>query len=184
MEVATTCLLWDAIAPHIFGRFERTSKKSDNDITSTDYRRSLEVRHIMHLSALLGGLLILGSRRSLQTDCPSFSEYSQERHPPFSSGRYRLSSQRPAPSCRTFVSPEVDDTIIQLRRTIRDPDLYRLFSNAFPNTLDTTVRWRGRAANNSAEELAFIITGTLSALLVNGLMLEWCRRGHQRHVAT
>lgn len=32
-----------------------------------------------------------------------------------------------------------------------------------PNTLDTAIRWQGSAANNSNEELAFIITGDMYA---------------------
>ena len=68
---------------------------------------------------------------------------------------------RPAPQCRTFRVQDVDDIITQYQNIIKDPDLYRLFENAYPNTLDTAVRWKGVAANNSAEELAFIITGDI-----------------------
>jgi hypothetical protein len=39
------------------------------------------------------------------------------------------------------VSPAVDAIIEDLKERLIDKDLARLFENAFPNTLDTTVRW-------------------------------------------
>jgi meiotically up-regulated gene 157 (Mug157) protein len=100
----------------------------------------------------------------VQAQCPDYSQYSQLVHPPLSTGRYQLSYMRPSPECRTFNSSVVEDTITSMKSTIKDPDLYRLFENSFPNTLDTAVKWRGVAANNSAEELTFLITGDINAM--------------------
>ena len=99
--------------------------------------------------------------------CPDYSQYSKQRNEPFSSGVRQLPFQRPRADCRTFVSQEVEDTIARMQTTIQDPDLYRLFENTFPNTLDTAIKWRGYAwaeegGNTfSDEELAFIITGDM-----------------------
>jgi meiotically up-regulated gene 157 (Mug157) protein len=99
-----------------------------------------------------------------QSQCPDYSQYSQQVHQPLSTGRYQLSYMRPSPECRTFNSSVVEDTITSMKSIIKDPDLYRLFENSFPNTLDTAVKWRGYAANNSAEELTFLITGDINAM--------------------
>lgn len=101
---------------------------------------------------------------TVTAQCPDYSEYSQQVHPPLSSGRYQLSYMRPDPACRTFNSSVVEDTIKDMQSVIKDPDLYRLFQNSFPNTLDTAVKWRGYAANNSDEELTFLITGDINAM--------------------
>jgi uncharacterized protein len=63
---------------------------------------------------------------------------------------------------------------------MRDPDLARIFENAFPNTLDTTVRWHVDGINNHASKTklardqgkwegaqSFIVTGDINA--------EWLR---------
>ena len=96
--------------------------------------------------------------------CPDYKVYSKQHHGPYSEGAYNLSYQRPPLPCRTWNSSEVDDSIESMRDTIADPDLFRIFQNAFPNTLDTAIRWHGVAANNSEEELTFIITGDINAM--------------------
>lgn len=96
--------------------------------------------------------------------CPNYDGYSKERHPPFSPGRYKLPFQRPAPWCRTFHSRDVEDVIGKMKSAITDPDLYRLFQNTYPNTLDTAIRWKGVSWDDDEEELTFIITGDINAM--------------------
>lgn len=110
------------------------------------------------LSSLLAGLAAAAE------SCPDYSDYAQQRHEPFSSGQHKLSYQRPAPACRTFNSSDVEEVIERMESAISDPDLYRLFQNTYPNTLDTAIKWRGVAANNSDEELTFVITGDINAM--------------------
>lgn len=100
--------------------------------------------------------------------CPDYSHYSRQKHEPYSSGVHQLPFQRPSAECRTFVSQDVEDTIARMQSIIKDPDLYRLFENTFPNTLDTAIKWRGYAwadeeerSTFTEEELTFIITGDM-----------------------
>ena len=67
-----------------------------------------------------------------------------------------------ASSCgqKTFVSKAVEATIEQTRPKIKDEKLRWMFENCFPNTLDTTVRYKmkdGRADT-------FVITGDIDAM--------------------
>jgi meiotically up-regulated gene 157 (Mug157) protein len=103
--------------------------------------------------------------------CPIYTTYSAQRHEPSSKGRHALSYMRPILPCRTFYSQEVEDTIERLKDVIVDPDLFRLFENSWPSTLDTTIAWRGWSNTTNVdgeegepEELTFVITGDIEAM--------------------
>ncbi|CAK7233859.1 hypothetical protein SCUCBS95973_008738 [Sporothrix curviconia] len=98
-------------------------------------------------------------------DCPDYASHATSHaHEPFSSGRYRLPYQRPSASCRRFQAPEVEATIEAMRKLVRDPDLFRLFENCFPNTLDTAIAWHGLGEGTADEELTFVTTGDINAM--------------------
>lgn len=96
--------------------------------------------------------------------CPDYSDYSKVVHEPLSSGKYKLAYQRPTEDCRTFKSQGMEDLLTRMEDVIKDPDLYRLFQNAYPSSLDTAVKWKGVAADNAEEELTFLITGDINAM--------------------
>lgn len=96
--------------------------------------------------------------------CPEYIDYAKEIHEPRTTGKYKLAFQRPTENCRTFKSQGVEDVLTRMQSTIADPDLYRLFQNSYPNTLDTAVKWKGYAADNAQEELTFLITGDINAM--------------------
>lgn len=84
--------------------------------------------------------------------------------------------QRPAPHCRTFSSSLVEDIIGNVTARMEDKDLARIFENAFPNTLDTTVRWHVDGTERHTKRYkdgawagaqSFIVTGDINA--------EWLR---------
>lgn len=116
----------------------------------------------MQYLKLLGALYSIPLLATAQ--CPAYIGYAKEIHEPLSSGKYKLAYQRPTEECRTFKSPALEDTVKRMESVIRDPDLYRLFQNAYPNTLDTAIKWKGVAADNADEELTFIITGDIDAM--------------------
>jgi len=98
---------------------------------------------------------------------------------PYSDGPMRLPFQRPSQHCRTFESDLVEKVIADMTERLTDKDLARLFENAFPNTLDTTVRWhstekshailsaKSRDAGKWVGPQSFIVTGDINA--------EWLR---------
>ncbi len=94
--------------------------------------------------------------------CPDF-----EPDPP-SEGKRKFPYARPAPECRKFRLPALEDLIKRMKKVIRDPDLFRVFENSYPKTLDNMVKWRGYATKKDEitgeqtetdEELTHIITG-------------------------
>ncbi|KAJ4347783.1 hypothetical protein N0V95_005130 [Ascochyta clinopodiicola] len=107
--------------------------------------------------------------------CPLYQQYSAQTHEPFSTGVHNLSYARPIPSCRTFISQELEDEITRMKTVIADPDLFRLFENTWPSTLDTTIAWRGWSnatveetqlgtVEEDPQELTFVITGDIYAM--------------------
>jgi hypothetical protein len=48
-------------------------------------------------------------------------------------------SKRPEPSARKFQSAAVEAFVVETSRQVTDPELAAMFTNCFPNTLDTTV---------------------------------------------
>ncbi len=67
---------------------------------------------------------------------------------------------RPPASRRRFTSPAVEQTIRRMTRVIRDPEIAWLFSNCFPNTLDTTVYYQVK----NGKPDTFVITGDIHAM--------------------
>ncbi|OIN61136.1 glycoside hydrolase family 125 protein [Arsenicibacter rosenii] len=61
---------------------------------------------------------------------------------------------------RKFTSRAVEETIANVKRTVRDPELAWLFENCFPNTLDTTVQY----SENHGRPNTFVITGDIDAM--------------------
>ncbi|CAM1502587.1 Fc.00g073630.m01.CDS01 [Cosmosporella sp. VM-42] len=94
----------------------------------------------------------------IASSCPDYIDYAQKSHQPLSSGKLKLPFMRPNEKCRTFKSPAVERIINDVKNRARDPDLARLFENAFPSTLDTTVKYFDPSKN-----LAFIVTGDITA---------------------
>lgn len=119
----------------------------------------------------------------LRRDCPDYTIYSAAKHPPYSDGPLNLPFQRPAQECRTFTSSAVEQVIENVTSRIVDKDLAQVFRNAFPNTLDTTVRWHTNGTGETTDSSSsakrkredsqwqgpqtFVVTGDINA--------EWLR---------
>jgi len=71
-----------------------------------------------------------------------------------------LASRRPPVDRRKFVSEAVEAAIARLSGTIADPEIAWLFANCFPNTLDTTVRYRTAGGKPDT----FVVTGDIDAM--------------------
>ncbi|GKT64301.1 DUF1237 domain-containing protein [Colletotrichum tofieldiae] len=106
-------------------------------------------------------------------DCESFENWMRKRPGPASEGKRKFPLNRPRPECRTFRLPAMDNLITRMKGVIKDPDLYRLFENAYPMTLDSMVKWRGFAnetdettgeTRTTDQELTYVITGDIDAL--------------------
>ncbi len=106
--------------------------------------------------------------------CIKYEVLQRQRQKPWSEGRHQFPYSRPDPECRTFNLRAMENLIEKMKAWIKDPDLFRLFENSYPNTLDTMIKWRGyakvkdEATGNETitdEELTYVITGDVSKLL-------------------
>ncbi|KAK4210419.1 hypothetical protein QBC37DRAFT_322192 [Rhypophila decipiens] len=84
--------------------------------------------------------------------CPDYTAYAQYPHRPLSKGPLELPYQRPHRRCRTFHSDAIEDVIEKITGRMKDPDLARLFENAFPSTTDTTVKFHTDGKTDSGEK--------------------------------
>lgn len=66
--------------------------------------------------------------------------------------------QRPASENRLFVSDAVEAKIAQIAPQLKNPKLRWMFTNCFPNTLDTTVHY------DESTGLTFVYTGDIHAM--------------------
>ena len=69
-------------------------------------------------------------------------------------------SKRPELSKRNFTSKAVEETIVQVKKQLKDPKLAWMFENCFPNTLDTTVHFR----TIDKRPDTFVYTGDIHAM--------------------
>lgn len=76
-------------------------------------------------------------------------------------GAREYTSCRPAPEKRCFRSEAVEKTIAEVCSRLEDPKLAWMFSNCFPNTLDTTVEYT-EAPDGTPD--TFVITGDIHAM--------------------
>ena len=106
-------------------------------------------------------------------ECIGYERLQSEKQGPLSNGSRKFPYSRPQAKCRTYTSKPLEKLLERMKGVIKDPDLYRLFENSYPNTLDTTIKWRGFAEkldpvtqtlNATDEELAFVITGDINAM--------------------
>jgi len=97
--------------------------------------------------------------------CLDYQTLQRMKQEPLSEGKRQFPYSRPDPECRTFQLPSLEKLIERMRGVIKDPDLFRLFENSFPNTLDTMIKWRGYARGKANKNL-FSMSGMLWAVWV------------------
>jgi len=76
-----------------------------------------------------------------------------------------LPHRRPPPDQRLFTSSFIDKLIDDYANRMVDPDLAALFSNCYPNTLDTTLFFSNDSSSMTKKTLdTFVVTGDIDAM--------------------
>ncbi|KAG0650388.1 Meiotically up-regulated [Hyphodiscus hymeniophilus] len=105
--------------------------------------------------------------------CIGYEQLQMSHREPLSAGKRQFPYSRPLPECRTFNLSSMETLIERMNDTVKDPDLFRLFENSYPNTLDTMIKWRGYAVETDPvtmnetvtdQELTYVITGDIDAM--------------------
>lgn len=149
-----------------------SSSDDSNSDADYDYERPTSASEAGYPVPQNGGSVLPSPSPSIE--CMSFEQYQYKRPEPFSKGFRQFPFVRPPLECRTFTVPAVENYIKRMEKVIKDPDLYRLFENSYPNTLDTMIKWHGfanRTVNETSgesvvtdEELTYVITGDIDAM--------------------
>ncbi|MFV0331533.1 MAG: glycoside hydrolase family 125 protein [Dysgonomonas sp.] len=69
-------------------------------------------------------------------------------------------SNRPAVDKRLFTSKAVENEIVRIKKMLKNPKMAWMFENCFPNTLDTTVRYR----KTDGKDDTVVYTGDIHAM--------------------
>lgn len=72
----------------------------------------------------------------------------------------KYETKRPLPQNRLFVSKAVENEINRIKNILTNPKLAWMFENCFPNTLDTTVRYR----KTDGKDDTVVYTGDIHAM--------------------
>ncbi|KAI6369282.1 hypothetical protein MCOR25_004463 [Pyricularia grisea] len=124
-----------------------------------------------------------------QAACPDYASYSKYKHHPYSNGPLKLPYQRPDPRCRTFNNDAIEKVIKDVTSRMKDPDMARLFENAFPSTTDTTIKFhtdgktnrRSKAHDEDDDFFGFgsgsqgAWEGPQSFIITGDIIAEWLR---------
>jgi len=78
----------------------------------------------------------------------------------------KADDKRPKPEERLFSSTAIEQVMASMegKLTHMNPLLWQMFSNCFPNTLDTTVHFEADEDGNPTGEDTFVVTGDINAM--------------------
>ncbi|KAK3995406.1 hypothetical protein QBC44DRAFT_234004 [Cladorrhinum sp. PSN332] len=152
-----------------------TDGDTDTDLTSTNEGADNDIDQLGGFQNEFATKTKENSKPTSTAKCEPYSMDGLQRQKagPLSEGKRKFPYVRPPPGCRTFELPALEKLIEHMKTVIKDPDLFRLFENSYPNTLDSMVKWRGYANKTDSEtkeetvtdeELTYVITGDIDAM--------------------
>lgn len=112
----------------------------------------------VYLRTGIVGLLMLGSTYASASLPESHIIPVQQDNTAINNAGYV--SQRPAKSDRLFTSKAVENEIARIKQVLTNAKLKWMFENCFPNTLDTTVRYR----KTDGKDDTVVYTGDIHAM--------------------